>query len=265
MFDPYLDRWALAADGEPIITHSSRLLPVLWQDKPAMLKIAVGAEEKFGGRLMRWWNGEGAAKIYDHIDEALLIERARGKRSLLTMAMNGEDDEASRIICQTVEKLHTPRGKPLPELVPLDRWFRELAPAARTHGGILGDCSAIADTLLAAPRDTCVLHGDIHHSNILDFGRSGWLAIDPKGLCGERGFDYANTFCNPDLPTVTAACRLQRQLAVVSAAAEIEPKRLLHWIIAYAGLSSAWFLADGASPENTLTVAKLALAELGRT
>jgi hypothetical protein len=43
------------------------------------------------------------------------------------------------------------------------------------------------------------LHGDIHHDNILDFGRRGWLAIDPKRLFGERGFDYANLFCNPDL------------------------------------------------------------------
>lgn len=31
------------------------------------------------------------------------------------------------------------------------------------------------------------LHGDLHHGNVLDFGASGWLAIDPKGLKGERG------------------------------------------------------------------------------
>ena len=263
MFGPYLDRWALTPDGEPIITHSSRLLPVLWQDKPAMLKIAVGAEEKFGGLLMQWWDGQGAAKVYAHVDGALLLERATGKHSLLTMAMNGEDDEASRIICRTVEKLHAPRGKPLPDLVPLDRWFRELAPAGRRHGGILAGCSAIADALLAAPREIRVLHGDIHHDNILDFGERGWLAIDPKRLHGERGFDYANTLCNPDLPTVTTGGRLQRQLSVVSAQAGIEPKRLVRWIIAYAGLSAAWFLGDGVSPKNTLTVAEIALTELG--
>ncbi|MGO7202210.1 3'-kinase, partial [Rhizobium ruizarguesonis] len=28
MFSSHLDRWSLIADGEPIITHSSRLLPV---------------------------------------------------------------------------------------------------------------------------------------------------------------------------------------------------------------------------------------------
>lgn len=43
-----------------------------------------------------------------------------------------------------------------------------------------------------------VLHGDLHHGNVLDFGPLGWLAIDPKGLHGESGFDYANILSNPD-------------------------------------------------------------------
>jgi len=28
-----------------------------------------------------------------------------------------------------------------------------------------------------------VLHGDIHHQNILEDDRGNWRAIDPKGLC----------------------------------------------------------------------------------
>jgi streptomycin 6-kinase len=51
--------------------------------------------------------------------------------------------------------------------------------------------------LLAEPREVGVLHGDLHHGNVLDFGVRGWLAIDPKGLLGERGFDFANIFTNP--------------------------------------------------------------------
>ena len=44
-----------------------------------------------------------------------------------------------------------------------------------------------------------MLHGDLHHANVLDLGSSSWLAIDPKGLKGEQGFDYANIFTSPDL------------------------------------------------------------------
>jgi streptomycin 6-kinase len=264
MFKPHLDRWQLTVDGVPITTHSSHLLPVLWQGKPAMLKLANDEAERSGSALMQWWNGNGAAKVYARNAEAVLLERARGSRSLLSMAMSGEDDKASRIICATVARLHAPRHTSPPPLIPLAHWFRALAPAARTHGGIFADCETIAAALLVDPRDPTVLHGDVHHGNILDFDTHGWLTIDPKGLSGERGFDYANTFANPDLPTVTTPERLQRQLPIVSAEADIKPQRLLRWIAAYCGLSAAWFLADGATAaaESPLAVARIALAEL---
>ncbi|WP_160008118.1 aminoglycoside phosphotransferase family protein [Rhizobium sp. 18055] len=264
MFKPHLDRWHLIADGASITTHSSHLLPVLWQGNPAMLKLANDEAERSGGALMQWWGGNGAARVYARDAEAVLLERAQGTRSLLAMAMSGEDDEASRILCTTVARLHAPRHTPPPPLIPLARWFRALASAARTHGGIFAECQKISAALLADPRDPTVLHGDIHHSNILDFEAHGWLAIDPKGLFGESGFDYANIFANPDLPTVTFAGRLQRQLPIVSAQADIEPQRLIRWIAAYCGLSAAWFLADGATAEaeSPLAVARIALAEL---
>ncbi|MGO4198430.1 aminoglycoside phosphotransferase family protein [Rhizobium sp. YAF28] len=264
MFSPYLERWSLTADGEPIITHSSHLLPVIWQNKPAMLKVATHSSEREGALLMKWWDGDGAARVYAQEDDAVLLERATDKRSLLNMAMNGEDDEASRIMVRTAAKLHAPRPTPLHDSTPLKRWFRDLEPAALTHGATFADCWKTASALLAEPQQFSILHGDIHHRNILDFGERGWLAIDPKRLWGERGFDFANIFANEDLPTITDPARLKRQLAIVSKEANIEPTRLLKWIAAYSGLSAAWFLEDDdhVSAEKPLTVARIALAEL---
>jgi streptomycin 6-kinase len=264
MFDAYLTRWGLVPNGAPLITHSSRLLPVRRDGVPAMLKIAREAEERWGAVLMVWWGGEGAARVLAHDDEALLLERATGAGSLAAMARNGRDDEASRIICAVAAQLHAPRDRPPPDLLPLSRWFEELAPAAARHGGILRDAAATARELLAAPQDIVVLHGDLHHGNILDAGPRGWLAIDPKRLVGERGFDFANIFRNPDLAVATAPGRLARQSRVVAEAASLERARLLQWILAYAGLSAAWFLGDGVSPELDLVVAELAAAELAK-
>jgi len=61
MFDDYLERWGLTPDGTPIVTATSKLLPVRVDGLPAMLKIAVHDEEKRGGILMIWWEGRGAA------------------------------------------------------------------------------------------------------------------------------------------------------------------------------------------------------------
>jgi streptomycin 6-kinase len=100
-----------------------------------------------------------------------------------------------------------------------------------------------ADALLADQCDVGVLHSDIHHGNILDFGARGWLAIGPKRLIGERGFDYANLFCNPDLadPTPSVATdpsRFERRVAIVSELAGLERSRLVRWILAWSGLSA---------------------------
>ena len=54
---------------------------------------------------------------------------------LADMARNGRDDEACRVLCAVAARLHAPRPEPLPELIPLPHWFRELEPAAATHGG----------------------------------------------------------------------------------------------------------------------------------
>lgn len=264
MFEPYLKRWQLTPDGPAIFTHSSSLLPVRMADMPAMLKISTASEEKNGGLLMAWWNGDGAARVLALEDDAILLERAISNTTLTEMALHGQDDEASQIMCKVAAYLHAPRPQALPELLPLAHRFQALEPAAARYGGIYAHSAAVARELLSQPQNTVVLHGDIHHGNILDFAARGWLAIDPKGLLGERGFDYANIFCNPDPSTAVHPVRFRRQLEVVSIAAALERKRLLQWILAYAGLSAAWSLEDGMQPDCALAVAELAMHELDR-
>jgi streptomycin 6-kinase len=99
MFDLYLRRWNLVPDGEPIATHSSDLLPVRAGNIPAMLKVARSVEERRGAILMAWWDGNGAARVLAQHGNAILLERATGRRSLAIMAREGQDDDASRIIC----------------------------------------------------------------------------------------------------------------------------------------------------------------------
>ncbi|MPZ33135.1 MAG: APH(6) family putative aminoglycoside O-phosphotransferase [Rhodospirillales bacterium] len=255
----HLARWDLVPDGEPITTPSSLLLPVRHNGVSAMLKIAREDEERRGGALMAWWDGDGAARVLAQHGPALLLERANGPRSLAAMVAAGEDDEASRILCEVTMRLHVPRAGPPPELVPLARWFEALAPAARTHGGLLAQADSAAQALLADPRDVVVLHGDIHHGNVLDGGERGWLAIDPKALLGERTFDFVNILRNPDAATALMPGRFDRQVEVLAAAASIERRRLLEWTLAFAGLSAAWHLADGTPADLDLAVADLAL------
>lgn len=266
MFTPWLDRWSLTPDGAARHTPSSDLLPVRWQGRPAMLKVARSTEEQTGHRLMVWLNGDDpdqvAAQVYAHDGPALLLECLPGE-DLRGLPPAGDDDGATRVLCAVAAGLHRPRPQPWPELPPLRRWFRGLE-AAAPLGGLYARAWAQAGALLDQPQDLRPLHGDLHHGNVLRGAGGEWRVIDPKGLLGERGFDYANIFCNPDLDFAARPGRLARQAALVADLAGLERPRLLAWVLGYAALSAAWHLEDGdpASAARTLEIAALAEAGL---
>lgn len=258
----YIQIWKLIPDGNSFHTPSSVLQPVLFNNIPAFIKIPTADEEKQGSKLMVWWDGDGAVRILKYDENALLMERAiSGKPSLKDMVASGQDDEATLLICSVAEQLHTYKKLPPPDLTYLEEWFHDLWQAASQHGGILKACAIVAVELLQSPQEIVVLHGDLHHENVLHT-TNGWAAIDPKGLIGERGFDYANILCNPDEQTALLKGRLSKQVAVITKAAELDRTRFLKWVIAWAGLSASWMMNDGEDAKFRLTIAQLAMNEL---
>jgi streptomycin 6-kinase len=242
----HLAAWRLQADGALITTRSSWVLPVR-RDGAAMLKVARIPDERHGYALIQWWEGQGAAQVLDGGPDALLLEK--GSRSLATLAWSGADDRATEILCTTAARLHAQRRTAFPDLHPIETWFQPLLEFSDPPDW-LRKSAGIAHALLSTQQSILPLHGDLHHDNVLDFGAGGWKAIDPHGLLGARAFDYANIFTNPDLsdparPLAVLPRRLEARLAVVTRAAGIEPALLLRWIVAWTGLSAAWFLGDG--------------------
>ena len=113
-----------------------------------MLKIADHDDERIGGSVMQWWNGEGAARVLARDGVAVLLERAEGPASLAVMSRTGRDDEACAILCTVAARLHGHRSNPPPDLLPLVQWFRDLEPAVAKHGGILTKSAEAARMLL---------------------------------------------------------------------------------------------------------------------
>jgi streptomycin 6-kinase len=268
--------WGLLDDGDHFIAGNSLLQPVLFEHRPAMLKVPLSGKRHEGFRLLDCWAGNAAVSVYKYDADALLMERATGERSLRRMVLDGREDEANTIVCEVVQQLHAHICAQPRDLPPLSSWFQSLATPARQQGAIFANCHEIADALLRDPHDIVALHGDIHYDNILDSGHNGdshddhnldsshrgWVAIDPKGVIGEKGFDYANLFCNPTIEVATSPARLPLQVPIVAARAGLEPQRLLRWIIAWSGLMAAWMLEDGEEPTLPLIVAELAMAQL---
>ncbi|MGW9631239.1 aminoglycoside phosphotransferase family protein [Agromyces sp. NPDC055520] len=246
----WLRRLRLRPDGDPVSTSSSRLIPVTTNDgEPAMLKLARTDEERRGAELLVALDGHGAARVLDHRDEALLLERATGPLDLVRFVAEGRDDDATRTICSAGDRIHAASALVLdrpdpPALVDLPTWFRELFAHADALGPLHRRGADLAAALFDDPREPVVLHGDLHHGNVLDFGERGWLAIDPKGLFGEAAFDSCNLLCNPSPERALRPGRLERQFGVVLEATGLDAGRLAEWLVAWCALSSTWFALD---------------------
>ena len=211
---------------------------------------------------MRWWNGQGAVKVIRWEADALLMERAKGARSLIQMSENNQDDEASQIICNTAKKLHSQQMiGTIPEFIPLEIWFRNLEVAANDNH-FLRNSFIVARELLANPLEIVPLHGDLHHGNILDSQHKGWLAIDPKGLLGDRAYDFANIFFNPNDKIACFPGRLKRQAMIVAESAGLGFELLMKWIAAYGGLSAAWLIEEEKDPAANIAILEMVMSEL---
>jgi streptomycin 6-kinase len=119
---------------------------------------------------------------------------------------------------------------------------------------------AIFADLLASSGAPMLLHGDLHHQNILAAERAPWLAIDPKGLIGEAEYEVGALIRNPmprllALPDPTAT--LARRFDILTEALGFDRQRMVAWSYAQAVLSAWWTIEDhGHGWEPTIALAK---------
>lgn len=254
-----IERWALSHPTFIVETTSSVIYRVEDVDHgPAALKLLkpeADGDEARGGALLAWYSGHGAVKLFGASPDAVLMEWLNGE-SLGDLARSGCDDIATNILCDVVRKLHTRRDTPLPDLMPLRRWFDALfrvSPNSWPAGSqaLVMKAIGIAQDLFGGEPMTEPLHGDIHHDNILR-SDDGWVAIDPKGLIGDPAYDYANSFQNPvgAEALVLDTARVDRHAATISERTGIDRTRLLAWAIAHTALSGAWHIEDGNPPPH---------------
>jgi streptomycin 6-kinase len=192
----YLRRWDLTLDGPCMHGLASVVQPVRRNDgTPAVLKLPLIDEEQPGeAAALRTWDGDGAVRLLDEDPDTwvLLLERVDGSRDLTSVP---DDLEAIGIICDLLRRLHAYQPPPgIPELAEVaekmvaDAPGRAAAFADPTHKTLMARWAA-ATAEVAAEAGNRLLHWDLHYENVLAATRQPWLAIDPKPLAGDPGFD----------------------------------------------------------------------------
>ncbi len=94
-----------------------------------------------------------------------------------------------------------------------------------------------------------VLHGDLHHDNILSATRRPWLGIDPKGVIGQPDYEPGAFIRNISLNADAAIelADLVRAIDIFSEQLHIEKQRIIRWAFAQAVLSAWWHVEDNTS------------------
>lgn len=265
--EEFARRWDLRLDGPPMHGLISLVLPVLRADgRPAVLKLSPGSDENLTeGRGLRAWDGDGAVRLLAEetcpapgpagLGYVLLLERLHGERSL-----EGHPDVvlATEILGGLLLRLTAHPAPPglrhLREIAGgmLERlpWAERRLPSADRHW--LGLLAGPLRELVAEPGDR-LLHWDLHYANVLAAEREPWLAIDPKPLAGDPGFDLLPALRNRWDGVAASIARFDLLVEMLG----LDRARAVGWTLGRVLQNVLWAVEDG----EGLNREELALAE----
>lgn len=203
---------------------------------------------------LRLYAGNGAVYLLEADPDLgiLLLEHCSPGT---TLAAVEQDEEATAIAIEAMRQLWRPL--PLQHSLPTTaNWALGLARLRHRFQGASGPlpeamvslAESLFSQLLATATEPVLLHGDLHHGNILAAHRQPWLVIDPKGVVGEPAYEAGALLRNPmpelmqwpDRKTVLA-----RRIDQFVEALGFERERIVAWGVAQAVLSACWTIEDG--------------------
>jgi streptomycin 6-kinase len=259
ILDDYARRWQLTI-ADPFLLSYNYVAPAVRADgTSAVFKTGVPrADLAHEVEALQHWNGDGAVRVLESDVAAgvFLLERLTPGTQLIELR---DDAEETRIAARLMCKLQRPAPQyhGFPTLVD---WGDAFALLRARHEGTSGALDQklfdqgeeLYAHLVATQAEPIVLHGDLHHWNILRAKREPWLAIDPHGVVGEPAFEVAAYMHNPAgdpgdprddylLHARGDARRvIARRLDIFAEELRLDRQRLRDWSLGFAVLSASW-------------------------
>ncbi len=217
--------------------------------KAAVVKIGLPLDnvEIFGeAAYLTALDGKGAARLleFDRERQAVLLERVFPGSNLKSVCKKNQG-EAVEIAIGVLQRILQPAPQQLNEFLRLDDWFDGLKRAEGTKFPQNYAQRAISfyDELSKDKKNLFLLHGDIHHDNILSATREPFLVIDPKGMIGHVGYDIG-VFLNNHHDWLEWDTRLEgkldRAISKFAEAFELKPSTVRKWAFCQMVLSWWW-------------------------
>lgn len=256
ILDRCRERWRLTL-GEPIPGLSVNYITaaVTGAGEEVMLKIGVLPHEvRVEIETLRRYGGRRMVRCLEADFElcAFLLERLQPGTMLAGVRDNAE---ATRIAAEMMKTLPVPcpAADGLPSFAGwIDKAFarlrRNYGPDCEPLGRrLVEQAEAAFATIQAEKRPPMLLHGDLHHENILFDEQRGWTAIDPKGVIGDAVLETGR-FQNNQLPDTLPLPEKQRlieeRVEILSSELGESRERILPAAFVDGVLSLSWTLED---------------------
>jgi streptomycin 6-kinase len=254
---------------ETFETETSLLAFGTREEQRVVLKVVKEPEDEWhSGQVLAAFAGQGFAKVYEYALGAMLLERLQPGHSLVELAMNGREEEATEIVAGLLQRMPVidERQTDLANCPPIEAYSkgfeRYLASGdRRISKSLVETAQGVFIELCATQHNRRLLHGDFQHYNVLFDSQRGWLAIDPKGVFGELEYEIGAIIRNPiEAPEVflSASC-VDRRLKHFAGALQLDFDRMLDWTFAQSVLSAIWEVEDGHSLDPTSPILRLAV------
>ncbi|MFD1204307.1 aminoglycoside phosphotransferase family protein [Sporosarcina contaminans] len=202
-------------------------------------------------KTVQLYNGIGCANIvkWDEENGAILLEKIDPGTMLSEVT---DDEQATTIFTAVWMKLR--RDLPIDDNIPMiTEWAtaltRYIDNYKESEGKIPNEFVYTATKYIKELMDTSdgyrLLHGDLHHENILYSESRGWLAIDPKGVGGDPYFDLISYLINHLMEKQDPKSVLHQRVNQICELLQLDCKRLLKAAVGMSTLYACWALEDG--------------------
>jgi streptomycin 6-kinase len=230
--------------------------------KPIILKVGLDQQAlRREASMLRVFLRQGAAAVVVEEDGVLILERAVPGVSLKSY-FPSKEDKAIEITCTRLQQLHNAKIPETHNFPHIRDWLAALDKDWDIPKHYLQKARQLRDNLLHTQAKEVLLHGDLHHDNILQNGAT-WLVIDPKGVIGDPAYEVAAFVRNPvpELLTLDNApniikYRIKRFAQILG----LKPELILNWCFVQAALSWIWNIEDNLDTEYCKKLTEILIA-----
>jgi streptomycin 6-kinase len=197
---------------------------------------------------LKFYQGCGLCRLVDYIEDrnVLLLESLQPGFNVRRLDEHG----SIQATCSVIQEMQAAKRNLHGTFPTVSDWAKGLG-KMRSHFAkrwspfdeeVVKKVEMLFPKLISTQRNIYVLHGDLHHENILAYGKS-WKAIDPKGVVGEIEYELIPFLLNNHSGSSINEV-IDARIDQFHQRLNVDIQRVYWWGLCHSLLSAWWNIED---------------------